>query len=165
MAGDVIDQFEVQTNGARFHVEVGAYGVCVTFRPGEMYAEPIEQFTGALDEASDDLVLVAHRRDPAADADLVEYVQAAIRERAPSWGPRTLWRDYDWREVMKYARTNCAGVAALTGDTSGFEIRDVAEVIARVDGENDGANWCGVFRLRDGRFAFVEAGCDYTGWG
>ncbi|HEX6053888.1 MAG TPA: hypothetical protein VFZ21_31675 [Gemmatimonadaceae bacterium] len=46
-----------------------------------------------------------------------------------------------------------------------FTRSDVAEVISTRDGENDESNWLGVFRLNDGRFAFVSAGCDYTGWG
>lgn len=41
---------------------------------------------------------------------------------------------------------------------------DVAEVIAAVNGENDGDDWIGVFRLKDGRFLVAEGSCDYTGW-
>lgn len=43
-------------------------------------------------------------------------------------------------------------------------IEQVAEVIASADGENDGPDWVGIFRMTDGRFAKVFAGCDYTGW-
>ncbi len=48
--------------------------------------------------------------------------------------------------------------------TDTFTRSDVAEVLAIADGENGDADWIGVFRLRDGRFAYVEAGCDHTGW-
>lgn len=41
---------------------------------------------------------------------------------------------------------------------------DVVEVIASANGENDGPEWIGVFRLRDGRFLLAYGGCDYTGW-
>ena len=41
---------------------------------------------------------------------------------------------------------------------------DVEEVIAASEGENDVASWLCVVRLRDRRFAFVDAWCDYTGW-
>lgn len=41
---------------------------------------------------------------------------------------------------------------------------DVEEVIAVADGENGGDPWLGVFRMRDGWFLFVSAGCDCTGW-
>lgn len=62
--------------------------------------------------------------------------------------------------------TPSVSVALGSDVTAGpFTRSDVAEVIATRDGENDGANWLGVFRLSDGRFAFVSAGCDYTGWG
>jgi hypothetical protein len=58
-------------------------------------------------------------------------------------------------------------VSAAVGSTVSpdpFQRIDVAEVLGTSDGENDGANWVGVFRLKDGRFAFLSAGCDYTGW-
>ena len=35
---------------------------------------------------------------------------------------------------------------------------------AKEDGENDGDEWIAVFRLKDGKFAYLEAGCDFTGW-
>jgi len=56
--------------------------------------------------------------------------------------------------------------AALDSDASAapFQRVDVAEVIATSDGENDGADWIGVFKLKDGRFAYLTASCDYTGW-
>lgn len=41
---------------------------------------------------------------------------------------------------------------------------DVAEIIFIEDGENYGSDWIGVFRLQDGRYACLSAGCDYTGW-
>lgn len=53
-------------------------------------------------------------------------------------------------------------------DTSPFTIDDVAEVLAaRVDPGPEGCadtDVLGVFRLRDGRFAMIEACCDTTGW-
>jgi hypothetical protein len=41
---------------------------------------------------------------------------------------------------------------------------DVAEIIAAVNGENDGDDWVGLFLLKDGRYLIAEGGCDYTGW-
>jgi hypothetical protein len=58
---------------------------------------------------------------------------------------------YDWEEAFRYAAPH-------------FTLADVADVIAAVEGENDGADWVAVVRLRDGRFGYVTAGCDYTGW-
>ena len=59
---------------------------------------------------------------------------------------------YDWREAFKYA-------------TDGVEMADVVKVVASIDGENDGPSWQGVFKLKDGRFMYLSASCDYTGWG
>jgi hypothetical protein len=56
------------------------------------------------------------------------------------------------------------GVEGYTGSLDAFTLEDVAEVIASDDGENDVRDWLAVFRLHDGRFAFISAGCDYTGW-
>lgn len=58
-------------------------------------------------------------------------------------------RDEDWVAAMWYAP---------------FDIIDVDEVIYSSDGCNDGDNWVGVFRLKNGKFGYVSAGCDYTGW-
>jgi hypothetical protein len=60
-------------------------------------------------------------------------------------------RDYDWCEAFAYA-------------PPGVGITDVAEVVASSDGCHDADNWVGVFKLHDGRFLYLSAGCDYTGW-
>lgn len=46
----------------------------------------------------------------------------------------------------------------------GFCKEDIAEVIAADGGCNDGDNWVAIFKLHDGRYAYLSAGCDYTGW-
>jgi hypothetical protein len=84
---------------------------------------------------------------------------------------------YDWGEVFGFAGEpdTCAAayhdgasVSAAEGDTqvsvNEFTRDDVVEILVMSDGENDGPSWLGVFRLRDGRFAFLSASCDYTGW-
>lgn len=73
--------------------------------------------------------------------------------------------DYDWIEAFKYAAEGGEPTEGYAGDCGGFGFYDVAEVIARDDGENDGAQWIAVMRLHDGRFVYLAAGCDYTGWG
>lgn len=50
------------------------------------------------------------------------------------------------------------------GDASGFTREDVAEILAIDDGCNDEESWVGLFRLKDGRYAFLSASCDFTGW-
>lgn len=73
---------------------------------------------------------------------------------------------YDWREAFACAaRDGIRLVPGYEGSLAPFGLDDVEEVIATSEGQNDGEPWVGVFRLRDGRFAFVSAWCDYTGWG
>lgn len=71
--------------------------------------------------------------------------------------------NYDWEEIFKYNQPQ----VVMGGDCSAapFTRDDVVEVLKMVEGENDGPPWLGLFRLRDERFLYIEAGCDYTGWG
>jgi hypothetical protein len=62
----------------------------------------------------------------------------------PPWG-------YDLEHAFAYAQ--------------GFTLANVAETLYHRPGENDGPDWWCVVRLTDGRFAFLSAWCDYTGWG
>lgn len=84
-------------------------------------------------------------------------------------------RGYDWEHAFQCCGAaeedascfNDPNVNAAIGsnvDAAPFQRTDVAEVLATADGENDGPNWLGVFKLKDGRYAFLSAGCDYTGW-
>ena len=76
-------------------------------------------------------------------------------------------RDYDWEHIFEggehYTNPTHVRTKAVRGED--YKRADVAEVIATSDGENDGAEWCGAFRMTDGMFMVVRAGCDYTGWG
>lgn len=45
-----------------------------------------------------------------------------------------------------------------------FVFTDIAEVLAVWEGQNDGDDWRWVLKLNDGRFFFLQGGCDYTGW-
>ena len=56
---------------------------------------------------------------------------------------------YDWQEAFGFAD---------------FDREDVVEIIAIDEGQNDEAPWVGIFKLSSGRFGFLKAGCDYTGW-
>lgn len=64
---------------------------------------------------------------------------------------KKLLNDYDWKEVFKYAGP--------------YSIKDVEEIIASSDGENDGEPWIGIYKMKDGKFLVLDASCDYTGWG
>jgi hypothetical protein len=46
-----------------------------------------------------------------------------------------------------------------------IEPADVKEIIHYREGENDDSSWLFVLEMTDGRFAYVSAWCDYTGWG
>jgi hypothetical protein len=84
-----------------------------------------------------------------------------MRDQQPAFDPLTWREDYDWREAFTYAgtirtATNC--------DKAPFGMDDVAEVVKAENGENDGPSWIMVGKLKDGRYFFLDAGCDYTGW-
>mgnify|MGYP001600762075 CR=1 FL=1 len=72
--------------------------------------------------------------------------------------------DYDWQEVFEYNTPTPTPTLGYNGSLEPFTFDDISTVIAAVDGESDGSSWVGVFKLKDGRFAMIDAGCDYTGW-
>lgn len=78
-----------------------------------------------------------------------------------------LINSYDWAECFgEGSGGNTYNIPESLDGTSTHPCsrHDVKEIIAAVNGENDGNNWIGVFELQDGRFLSVDAGCDYTGW-
>lgn len=76
------------------------------------------------------------------------------------------FQDWDWEEVFKYAaQPRVAGSGPHDPDALGFSREDVKQVISYDNGENDLEDWVALMQLWDGRFAYIEAGCDYTGWG
>jgi len=70
----------------------------------------------------------------------------------------------DWKCAFDEANRSIEAVEGYRGSIATFALHDVSRVVAREDGENDERDWLGVFELADGRFVFVAAGCDYTGW-
>lgn len=81
-----------------------------------------------------------------------------------------LLTDYDWGEVfadVSSGNTDKTTEPVPPGsvvDTSPASREDVAEILAAVNGENDGSDWLGLFLLKDGRYLVASGGCDYTGW-
>ena len=71
--------------------------------------------------------------------------------------------DYDWREAFKYAARPmlCEG-ASCSPDP--IELTEVRRVFHMREGENDGPSWLAIGRVADGRYFYLIAGCDYTGW-
>lgn len=81
--------------------------------------------------------------------------------------------DYDWIEAWSYAdnvpRAQRASVPQKTegydGPLDAVTMDDVSEIIASSYDQNDGGTECLlVVRLKDGRYLYLTAGCDYTGW-
>lgn len=71
----------------------------------------------------------------------------------------------DWPSAFREANRNIAG--AIPGQEISldpFKRKDVVKVFACFIGENDEEDWLATVQLKDGRFAHIEAGCDYTGW-
>lgn len=71
--------------------------------------------------------------------------------------------DYDWQQAFGFAG-NISTVMGESVSAESFGFDDIEAVLAADAGENDEARWVAVLRLRDGRFAYLTAGCDYTGW-
>ena len=61
-------------------------------------------------------------------------------------------------------RPRWAGSGPLDPDAEPVTRKDVKKILALSEGENNELSWLGVFDLWDGRYLFLEAGCDYTGW-
>lgn len=83
-------------------------------------------------------------------------IESTLDEMKSQWS--------SWEEVFKYANKPQKVEGAKCHKES-FTVEDVEEVLGSVEGENDGPDWVAVFKLKDGRFAVLRAGCDYTGWG
>ncbi len=104
--------------------------------------------------------------------DLAEQVRAGNNPFSPKKeiDLAAILQDDDWAEVFgdeSSGNTNKKTDACPPGsdvDISPPSRADVAEVLATVNGENDGDDWVGVFKLNDGRFLLAYGGCDYTGW-
>lgn len=54
--------------------------------------------------------------------------------------------------------------ACLEYNPQPFNLFDVDRVLAVVEGERVLKDWHWVVLLRDGRFVYLQGGCDYTGW-
>ena len=77
--------------------------------------------------------------------------------------PDEMREDYNWREAFKYGVAP-QPVEGYEGPLDAVTLDDVEEVIAASAGENESASWLCIVRLRDRRFVFLDAWCDYTGW-
>lgn len=65
---------------------------------------------------------------------------------------------YNWENVFNYA-------CETNNKHKNYSRDDVASIITTVEGCNDGDNWVGLFIMNDGKYLYLTAWCDYTGWG
>lgn len=80
----------------------------------------------------------------------------------------TICENSDWRHVFSFANGTEGSPSVCEGggrcSRKDFDAEDVTKVLAYDEGENDGPAWIIIVELRDSRFAFITAGCDFTGW-
>lgn len=78
---------------------------------------------------------------------------------------RKHWDCDDYEYSVRYNEPHVNVVlGSIAVESEPFTRDDILDLIACEAGENDGPEWVAVMRLKDGRYAFLEAGCDYTGW-
>lgn len=54
--------------------------------------------------------------------------------------------------------------AALYHNSLGEHLAQISNTLLELYGENDGRDWHWIVQLKDGTYAYVCGGCDYTGW-
>lgn len=54
--------------------------------------------------------------------------------------------------------------AYLESNRDIYKLEDIANIHAEVPGHNDDDYWYWIIELKDGRFVYTWAWCDYTGW-
>ena len=75
-------------------------------------------------------------------------------------------KDHDWQEALAVALAEVREVLGVgVVSDAPFAWSNVVELVASSAGENDGENWLALLYLADGRYAYLSAWCDYTGWG
>lgn len=74
--------------------------------------------------------------------------------------------DNDWDEAFVYAGERYIDVCPPNArvPTASFDREDVISILAMEEGANDEEHWIIAGKLKDGRWFYLEAGCDYSGW-
>ena len=76
----------------------------------------------------------------------------------------------DWATVFNDEEGYSTAPFVVTPDTvppclaTPFKRADVYQVLEIQEGERDGDHWRVLVLLKDGRFAYLDGWCDYTGW-
>lgn len=113
-------------------------------------AAPRLIFADWLEEQGND-ILAAHLRE-AAGIDVAKFASQDYGD----W--RTLWTGDGMNSPTDWTDLENRPVEAPP-------MADIDAVLLLRDGENDGPSWCGLFHIKDGRYVWIDGGCDYTGWG
>ena len=72
--------------------------------------------------------------------------------------------DYDWDQAWVYGGDTRRAHPTSTVSLAPLGPDDVDVVLSADEGENDGPEWLLYGVAKDGRYFFLSAGCDYTGW-
>lgn len=73
--------------------------------------------------------------------------------------------DYDWSSAWHEGMLDIRRAHPTSTVTLGLlGPEDVDVVLSADEGENDGPEWLLYGVAKDGRYFFLSAGCDYTGW-
>lgn len=92
---------------------------------------------------------------------------AEAMARLGAWTERL--REHDWTEAFSFANPNKGAIDPVVTPEAvsleSFTAEDVVKVLGIAEGENDAEDWIIAGLLADGRYFYLEAGCDYTGWG
>lgn len=77
-----------------------------------------------------------------------------------------LFQQYGFSDTFEMARGSLKKVDNNEDiSTKSIGIGDIESVIAYDEGQNDGENWIFILKIYDGRYVFMSAGADYTGFG
>lgn len=71
---------------------------------------------------------------------------------------------YNWKEAFNAAEGPDPAKPGSAVPLRPFGVEDVVTIIASDEGYKDASNWLIAGELRDGRYFYLSAGCDYTGW-
>ena len=95
----------------------------------------------------------------------LDFLRKALVHERP-YGDTEYFDTYDdWKYVLDYCKREVyPTVADENVPSNGFGIFDVEKVYARSAGCNDALDWLLFGKLKDGRYFYAEAWCDYTGW-
>lgn len=73
--------------------------------------------------------------------------------------------NYDWQEAFLCGMRDLRCIPNDNTPQNAFDREDVKTILGIYEGQNDGESWRIYGQLNDGRFFYLEAWCDYTGWG